>query len=351
MHIANLHKVKGLEAPVVILASPRRSAHKPVVRTENTAEGSKHWIFKLSNGYGNTTFNCAETGAFEAVSDIEQTYMDAEDVRLLYVAATRARNALIISEAVKADGSRANNNPWEPLLPGIDGDFFKCVPPKTETATVSKTVFTANELYDKAEIDNIFAEAISKKNTYEIKLPSQIKLNTVTSESTESDEIPNKGNAALVGTMVHRLMEFIVSAKKLPSEDKLIKDILNSYGADEEYGKLLSKVYKRVTNGGFSQNNGMPEDIIAELKCADEVYCEVPFCHKVSENDGSFKLWNGVIDLLYKKDGKWRIVDYKTNYESEQLDYKYAEQLNAYKAAFKAITCEDAEAMIYHINV
>lgn len=351
VHIANLHKVKGLEAPVVILASPRRSAHKPVVRTENTAEGSKHWIFKLSNGYGNATFNCAETSAFEPVSDIEKTYMDAEDVRLLYVAATRARNALIISEAVKADGSRANNNPWEPLLTGIDGDFFKCVPPKTDTTTVSKTVFTANELYDKAENDDIFAESISKKNTYEIILPSQIKLNTVTSESTESDDVPDKGNAALVGTMVHRLMEFIVSAKQLPSEDKLIKDILNSYGADEEYGKRLSKVYKRVTNGGFPQNNGMPEDILAEVKCADEVYCEVPFCHKINEPDGTFKLWNGIIDLLYKKNGKWRIVDYKTNYESEQLDYKYAEQLNAYKAAFNAITGEDVETFVYHIDV
>ena len=195
------------------------------------------------------------------------------------------------------------------------------------------------------------SEAASEKDTYEIKLPSRIKLNSVTSEITESDDIPDKGNAALVGTMVHRLMEFIVSAKAIPDEDKLVKDILNSYGADKEYGKLLSKVYKRVTNGGFSQTNGMPEDILAELKCADEVCCEVPFCHKVSEENGKSTLWNGVIDLLYKKDGKWRIVDYKTNYEHEQLDYKYAEQLNAYKAAFRDITGEDAEAFIYHIDV
>ena len=351
VHIANLHKVKGLEAPVVILAQPRKQDYPVHHRTENTSEGSKHWVFKLSSGYGNTTFNCAETSAFEAVSDIEQTYMDAENVRLLYVAATRARNALIIAEAVKADGSRANKNPWEPLLTGIDGEFFKCVPPKADTTTVSKTFFTANELYDKAANDDIFAEAVSKKNTYEIKLPSQIKLNTVTSESTESDDIPDKGNAALVGTMVHRLMEFVVSAKAIPDEGKLIKDILNSYGADEEYGKLLSKVYNSVTNGGFPQNNGMPRDILSELKSAEEFYCEVPFCHKVSEDDGSFNLWNGIIDLLYKKNGKWRIVDYKTNYESEQLDYKYAEQLNAYKTAFKDITGEDAEAIIYHIDV
>ncbi len=83
---------------------------------------------------------------------------------------------------------------------------------------------------------------------------------------------------------------------------------------------------------------------------SDEVYCEVPFCHKV-ENNGTYTIWNGVIDLLYKKDGKWRIVDYKTNAEAGGLDYKYSDQLNAYKNAFLSMTGESAEAYIYHIDI
>ncbi len=351
VHIANLHKVKGLEAPVVILAQPRCSDNKPADRTEHTPDGSKHWIFKLSKKTGSASFTCAQTEAFQPVYESEEMSMDAEDVRLLYVAATRARNALIIAEAVKADGTRANKNPWEPLLSSIDGNFFEFVPPRNGIPEKVNNKVSAAELYEQAANDDIFANSSSEKATYTVSLPSQIKLNKITSESEDTADTHERKNAALVGTMVHRLMEFVVSAEVIPAADKLIKDILNSYGADEEYAKLLLNVYKQVTNGGFPQNNGMPDDILLELKSADEVHCEVPFCHKVCEDDGSFTLWNGVIDLLYKKGDKWRIVDYKTNAEVEQLDYKYSEQLGAYKAAFKAISGEDAETFIYHIDV
>ncbi|WP_143186607.1 PD-(D/E)XK nuclease family protein [Ruminococcus flavefaciens] len=58
-----------------------------------------------------------------------------------------------------------------------------------------------------------------------------------------------------------------------------------------------------------------------------------------------------MIDLLYKKNGVWRIVDYKTNAEAEGLDYKYSDQLNAYKEAFFAMTGENADTFIYHIDI
>ena len=114
---------------------------------------------------------------------------------------------------------------------------------------------------------------------------------------------------------------------------------------------MLKNVYAHITDGGYEQNNGMCTDILSELKTADEVYCEVPFCHKVEEKDGTYTVWNGVIDLLYKKNGVWRIVDYKTNAEAEGLDYKYSDQLNAYKEAFFAMTGESADAFIYHIDI
>ncbi len=97
---------------------------------------------------------------------------------------------------------------------------------------------------------------------------------------------------------------------------------------------------------GYPQDNGLPQVILKELLSADEVYCEVPFCYK----DGS-ELWNGVMDVVYCKDGKWHIVDYKTNIDGTGLDKKYEAQLNAYKSAFKMMTGEDADAYTYHIAV
>ena len=45
------------------------------------------------------------------------------------------------------------------------------------------------------------------------------------------------------------------------------------------------------------------------------------------------------------------IVDYKTNADPNLLDEKYKGQLDAYIKAFKAMTKEDADAFIYHIDV
>ena len=130
--------------------------------------------------------------------------------------------------------------------------------------------------------------------------------------------------------------------------DEAISEIVRDYEADtKEYRDMLKKVAETILSGGFRQENGVAEDIINELLSADEVYCEFPFCYKEDEN----KIWNGVMDVVYRKNGNWHIIDYKTNYEANDLDVKYQNQLNAYIKAFKMMTGQDADALIYHIEV
>jgi ATP-dependent exoDNAse (exonuclease V) beta subunit len=57
------------------------------------------------------------------------------------------------------------------------------------------------------------------------------------------------------------------------------------------------------------------------------------------------------MDVVYYKDGKWFILDYKTNADGSNLDAEYKEQLDAYVAAFCELTGENATALIYHIDV
>jgi ATP-dependent exoDNAse (exonuclease V) beta subunit len=99
-----------------------------------------------------------------------------------------------------------------------------------------------------------------------------------------------------------------------------------------------------MTNGGYEQENNREKDLFSILKKA-KCYCELPFSYQ----DGN-DIWYGNIDLLYVLDGKYFIVDYKTNYESKNLDKEYEKQLNAYKRALKTINNIDAEAYIYHIG-
>ncbi|MBR2808940.1 MAG: PD-(D/E)XK nuclease family protein, partial [Erysipelotrichaceae bacterium] len=89
-----------------------------------------------------------------------------------------------------------------------------------------------------------------------------------------------------------------------------------------------------------------PKDILKELLSADEVYTEYPFCYRRGK-----QLINGIIDVLYNKDGQWYIVDYKTNADPDDLDLKYRSQLEAYKEALEKIAGIKAKALIYHLDV
>jgi ATP-dependent helicase/nuclease subunit A len=121
VRLMNLHKAKGLEAPVVILAHPcKRVEVSPdridshIVRTGEKPVG--YFAFTQKKGY--QSIKIAQPPGWEAYVAEEQKYLEAEKIRLLYVAATRARNLLIIST-----GGRDNRkNPWRELLesPAVD---------------------------------------------------------------------------------------------------------------------------------------------------------------------------------------------------------------------------------------
>ena len=102
--------------------------------------------------------------------------------------------------------------------------------------------------------------------------------------------------------------------------------------------------------GGYAQSNGLPQDILGTLLSADEVYCELPFNY-LDETVELRTVWNGVMDVLYRKDGQWHIVDYKTNADGSDLDTRYQNQLAAYVKALKATTGFSADAMTYHIDI
>src|SRR5690606_16978556 len=83
-------------------------------------------------------------------------------------------------------------------------------------------------------------------------------------------------------------------------------------------------------------------EIWKEIAIADRVYTEVPLGRLET---ASREITRGVIDLAYRLNGSWRIVDYKTDSaatreESEQLRRKYAHQVAAYKRYWEEITGE-----------
>ena len=373
VHMANLHKVKGLEAPVIILAAATTFINSSEKRIVHGDDGSEGYLFALSKkeGFGNHF----ETKEFADELEAEKAAGSAEGQRLVYVAATRARNVLIICDSITSSfGRESHKSVWKPVMEDGLKDFFEATdgsgvktPAKPETVDVAA-------LYEDAERNCVLNDRGMETGTYTVENPSRLHLASKMAEEQEvnivmasddamadSDSKDEKGKdnhrfPALLGTMTHKLMEMLVSTKNKVDVTGAVEEIIREYRTptmepfEKELSKELADVAQKMRSGGYVQSNGLPQDMLGTLLGADEVYCEVPFCYSEDGQDGKI-LWNGIMDVVYCALGKWHIVDYKTNADGNDLDKKYQAQLSAYIKAFKATTGEDADALTYHIDI
>lgn len=349
VHIANLHKVKGLEAPIVILADPNRKDKTPKIRVEQQDPRPLCWVFSIEDSYS-SLFSCSK---YEDAKALETACLEAEEKRLLYVAATRAQRVLIVADAIKSKGESDSNNPWKFFVDRCDGDFFQSQPEGNVSTIPCKETVSADKLYDGAK--NLLHDSNAGKSSYSILRPSQIKLKGKTSAEDNFEDVETANvrtrtvrvNAAVIGTLVHSLLEAMVSSHNTAALSALVREIASEYEAESEtYMQLLTKVGTTMQNGGFTQQSEAPQDILSVLLSADEVYCEVPFCRKTGSD-----IWHGIMDVVYRITDQWFILDYKTNEDAHDLDVKYQEQLAAYTEAFRDLTGHTAKSMIYHIDV
>ena len=117
VHLANLHKVKGLEAPIVLLKQACVGGTK-TCKFRNDYDNNKSYIFKTDeHEYNGNKIYYIVTNAYKDEEELEKEEMKLEDERLKYVAATRARSYLLI------DNSKGKNNAnsfWDSL---VNDDF------------------------------------------------------------------------------------------------------------------------------------------------------------------------------------------------------------------------------------
>jgi ATP-dependent exoDNAse (exonuclease V) beta subunit len=156
--VANLHKVKGLEARIVILYDENEKDKDPEKYIDR--ELDERYIFGFSNGFTNV----ARTNEYMDLQDIARR-KDFEEVRrLLYVAATRAKERLFICR-----DSSVKNSYWDPLRLAYD---------------INGNIIYEIEDYEIKQLDPIVPELgyrsslkvlndDIKKETYKIVLPSK----------------------------------------------------------------------------------------------------------------------------------------------------------------------------------
>ena len=373
VHLANLHKVKGLEAPIVILAATPDKNYPAEYRMIHGDDSSTGYLFSLGserdeNGRRKIYF---ETKDYPEEKLAEDEALKAERQRLIYVAATRARNAVILCNATKIfRGKPSVDSRWKPITETGTSDIFWYIrenssqddvagPPGEETAGLP-----ALQLYKQAEESSALKNRRAENATFRTVTPSSLHLVSKMEDLPGENALPavedgpgrQKQFPALLGTMTHKLMEMLVSAGNRTDADAAVGEIIREYRTaetepyEEELTASLLRVADRMRNGGYPQSNGLPRDILGTLLSADAVYCELPFCYQ-EENENETVLWNGIMDAVYSENGRWHIVDYKTNADGSDLDRQYQGQLAAYIKAFKATTGQDVDARTYHIDI
>ena len=396
VHLANLHKVKGLEAPIVILAGaiePYRFDAE--YRLEHGDDGSDGYLFSVGEMIGNRWVTYIATSDYEEKKEAEEEVRKEEECRLIYVAATRAKNALILCNSVKTNnrGRDVPDSAWTRILERGLPDLFQNIPERAEKKEEDKVFADAAELYRRAEEESILNNRSCEEHSFRTMRPSSLRVRSKIADTSEEpeaedlwdaepEEIPDSGPEEapgsepedlrdsgpeneiskeawfpdLLGTMAHRLMEMLVTSRNRIDAEKAVDEIIREYrtpasvSCEDRFRDALLKAARTMRNGGYVQSNGAPQDMLGTLLSADEVYCEIPFCC-LDESDNGKVVWNGIIDVVYLSAGKWHIVDYKTNADGSDLDIRYREQLNAYVNAFRLTMKQDADAMVYHIDL
>ncbi len=362
VRIMNLHKAKGLEAPIVFLAIPssksRRGPEYHIERLSEIPEG--YFLAKKYHKYGNGRI-IAQPQKWKKFCQIESSYQEAEETRLLYVAATRAKNALIIS-STGLSGQDNKQNPWQYLLKNSTPEMVLAIPENNKASAEITKKYYSQEEYDKK---------ILKIEQEKEKLSSLTYRESSASRSVEFSELPThfiptvgKGGRKW-GNAVHEVLDYVVRKR---AEDgaflsEFIAYTLEKNNIAPSRKNELSEMVQRFRES----------DLYNRVKMAAQSFTEVPFNLKIEPADPFYQelafresgegragetpiIMTGIIDLVFQEPEGWVIVDYKTDCPVNKRDYAklrqlYQKQISVYKTIWHKISQETVkETLIYFIT-
>ena len=342
VRVMTTHAAKGLEFPVVVLTginSQRNRRGGPVLfdRQKNSVE--------VGVGPQNDRFS---TSGYEELKAREDSMADAEEVRLMYVAATRARDHLVLSLR-RSSGSRGDNTPaaaiaehlfgfphlWEPVI---------LLPPPMLTDTDAEE--DSGEQRD-ALLGEHSAEALGlwqQERDGLVAARSRPSFAATTSlHGLREDEKPEqetvepwrRGRAGTsVGRAVHAVLQSIdlASGEGLEERSRVQAVAEGIPGRDGDVARLA-----RVA---------IDSGIVRRAVASGRVWREVPVATPVG--DGSL---HGFIDLLFEEDDGLVVVDYKTDAVStegaqESVD-RYRLQGGAYAYAVGKATGKPVKEVVF----
>ena len=326
VRLMNLHKAKGLEAPVVFLADPCSGfSPKADVRILRDGESAIGYLKierkKAGSFHGKLLGLPAGWDAHEAA---ELTFVAAEHERLRYVAATRARDLLVVSRWGKPN---VQHGPWLPFdshLASVD----ELEVPTTIVETSHISIDLSPEKTEEADLSRVRRLVKGAELSFTTRSVTGTTHDVVIREEDSARLLRGPATGMKWGDLVHKLLEYAATTGQ--PERKQIERLA-------KWLTLGKPELQSVINEALAAvEQVMTSDMWRRAMDADERHTEVPFSYAVDAESGRPKITHGVIDLAYRTGDTWEIVDYKTDQVqdgSELLD-RYRGQLNAYTGAW-----------------
>ncbi|MGN1271211.1 MAG: 3'-5' exonuclease [Clostridia bacterium] len=393
MRIMSIHKSKGLEFPIVFLCGTGKQfnmqdLNEQILLDQDMGFGPKYINYERKIEYN--------TIAKEAIKIKSKTEILSEEMRLLYVALTRAKEKLIII-GVEKDLQKSLTNKQKDLeiysetkkIPlslvkksktYLDWlEYVYLFNKEKDIIEFNKIVLENNksrvENEDKEDVKeqkietpkNITKERkeeINKKLTWKYKYIDSTKIEGKTSVSViaknneKNIQIIEKPkfmqnietlNKAEIGTLMHLILQKLDFKINYNENDlnELIQKLIYLNVITEKQSEYIDK--KKILN--FTKT-----ELFKEIQDAKEIYKEQPFHMSVIDEKTKEKiLIQGIIDLYYiNQNDEIVLVDYKTDYvekeKKEELINKYKEQLAIYKQAIeKALNKKVENIYLYSV--
>ena len=324
VRIMTIHGAKGLEFPVVVLAGLHSDRPPRFDSVLFEREGNK-----VEVGIGGQRDRVATPG-YEELLDKERGLADDEFVRLMYVAATRARDHLVVSmhRKVGEEKSAAAR-----IAQHIDGrtDLWQQVAELSPAVAPPRVARTAGEDPE--------AHSIEKRDEWRRQReqmlsrqgrPASVAATRLAREEKEEPDPEEPWKRGRAGTSIGSAVHGVLQTIDLATGDG-VEDAARSQAMAESIPERTAEVAGLV-------RNAIESDIVMRAVHSGKLWREVPVAVPVGKG-----VLEGFIDLLFEEDDGLVVVDYKTDYidagdREEQAVEKYRIQAGSYALAIQKAT-------------